>query len=308
MLLASTPLLLASCLRTDTYDLDNTTPPPAPVPGNSGGAELAALYSRDSTLPAGSDTTYVQRFTYDAQGRISILTGTDKTPGGDSVHFEFSYPGNDTLAQRIIAYDRDAPPYAHEYNDTLYLRYEAGRLACDSMVSGSAGNGGSFSHWTRYVYNGNSVFFYHLYNPLTSLDTAVNGFLTAPVYANGSIVAEQDDSAVYNPQTGAIRRLNPFATFSATYDSHPNPVFRTGRAYQKPFTDIEYFIELATDGTIPRYLPLQTMQTSRNYPGGILKTENSYVFRTDGLPYSRTTRVFEQGAWGAWETMYYLYR
>jgi hypothetical protein len=301
-------LFLTACQR-EVSDFPTTQPQvPNPV---TGGIRLVGLFTIDSTLPAGQDTTYIQRLTYDNAGRILTVTGTDKQPNGDSMHLQYNYPGSDTLASRIISYERyTAASAVGERFDTIFLKYEAGRLACDSTLQSNSPGGASFAQWIRYVYSGNNVFRYrnNAFSPPDPADTALIGYLSTPVFANGSITSQQDDSAVYNPQTGTIRVLSPYAVFTSTYDARQNPTFQAGRAYQMPCIDVEYFVELPTDGTIQRRLPLATQQTCHAYPGGIVKTNNRYVFRTDGLPLSRSTEVYELGTWTNWDTVYYIYQ
>ncbi|RYY89044.1 MAG: hypothetical protein EOO15_07235 [Chitinophagaceae bacterium] len=297
---------LVSCLRTDQYNLEETTPRTT-----NQESKLIAIYTQDSSLPAGRDTTYIQRFYYDATDRIVAVTGTNKQAGSDSFHLQYFYNGSDTLANRIISYERYTGPMNGIVLDTVYLRYQNGRLVSDSSVSGNGPGSTAFSQWVNYVYSGNSVFTYRQNSyspPLTAADTAIEGLFNTAVVVNGNTVAESSDSATYNPQTGIFRRTGSYATFTATYDVHSNPVFRIGRSYQVPIIPIEYFVDIYTDGAIPRNLPIETKHTSNVYPGGVIQTSNTYVFRSDGLPTSRTMRFFEQGTWTNWETAHYLYQ
>ncbi|GAB4094356.1 hypothetical protein [Flaviaesturariibacter terrae] len=298
--------VLSSCLRTDTYDIPATG---GSNPGTGTGTRLTGIYVLDSTLPPGLDTAYLQRYTYDGNGRILIVLGTDKQPGGDSAHYQYFYSGNDTLADRIISYERITGFGTQEYFDTLYLKYAAGKLVCDSLVRGPGAGTPAFSQWTRYIYLSNGIFSYRTddFTPNTN-DTAILGYLHTVASSNGSITSARDDSAFYNSRTGAVRVMNRYSDFSATYDMRANPSFQIGRAYQIPFADIEYFVELPTDGTISSRLPVTTQQTSNVYPGGIVKTSNTYVFGANGMPVSRSMRIFDQNGWGDWETVHFVYQ
>jgi YD repeat-containing protein len=304
-------LFLASCQR-EVSDLNNpTTANPTNNPLQPGSGRLVAMYARDSTRPAGQDTVYIHRLEYDASGRVvSITMSSKETANGDSTHHKFAYQGSDTLAYQISSYSRITGPFSYTSYDTLWPKYAGGRLISDSMVTRSSTSPNAFYQTTHYVYNSNTVFHYRhsMFDPpITAADTAINGILSSVTSTNGNITAETDDSAIYNPQTGAFRIGGRAGTFSATYDSRPNPAFVAGRAYRIPFVPVEYFIELYTDGTITGNLPLTSSQTNSVYTGGMIQTTNSYVFRADGLPASRTLKILDSGTWSS-DTLYYVYQ
>ncbi|RYD91034.1 MAG: hypothetical protein EOP50_14955 [Sphingobacteriales bacterium] len=294
-------------MRTDHYELDE----PPTTDTTAAGTRLSAVYSLDNTLPPGADTVFVQRYTYDAQGRIATIITSDKRSNGDSTYNAYFYNGSDTLAERIASYERYSGAMSGTVKDTLFISYANGRLVSDSMVRQGSGSAAPFSQWSRYVYVGNQVFMYYRksFDPaITPTDTAILGYLVTPVFTNGNITSQMDDSAVYNPQTQSIRTQGRYATLTATYDPRPNPMAQIGRAYRIPFLPIEFFAELAADGAIPKNLPIAAEQSSRAYPGGVVRSENNYTFRTDGLVRTRTMRFYEQGTWGDWQTFFYLYQ
>jgi YD repeat-containing protein len=304
-------LFLVSCQR-EVADLNNpTTTNPNNNPSQPGSGRLVAMYARDSTRPAGQDTAFIHRLEYDASGRVvSIMMSSKETTNGDSTHHKLAYQGSDTLAYLITTYSRITGPFSYTSYDTLWPKYAGGRLISDSMATRSSTAPNAFYQTTHYVYNGNNIFHYKhsMFDPpITAADTAIDGILSIVTYSNGNITAETDDSAVYNPQTGTFRTGGRAGTFSATYDSRPNPAFVAGRAYRIPYMPVEYFIELYTDGTITGSLPLTSRQTNVVYSGGTIQTANSYVFRADGLPASRTLKILDSGTWSS-DTIYYLYQ
>jgi hypothetical protein len=311
------PLVLAllctvcSCQRELSELNPNTVNPANPTPSTASSGRLVAVYSRDSTLPAGSDTTAIARITYDGSGRVLTFTNSDKQQGGDSLHFRYVYSGSDTLASSIISYERTTGPYADVRMDTSWLEYANGRLMADSVTSNTQLNPQPFYQVRRFAYSGNAVFLYryNLFTPRPSAtDTAIAGQRYTVTRTNGDITSQQDDSAYYNPQTGALRTISNIGQFTATYDTRPNPFFQAGRSFQIPFVDVEYFIELLTDGSITRHLPLSSTHVNSAYvPTGSVTQSHNYTFGTDGLPTKRVT-TFQQGGSTYTDTIYYLYQ
>jgi hypothetical protein len=307
-------LFLASCQREAT-DLGNPTTANPANPNNptqpAGSGRLVALYARDSTLPAGLDTLQIARLSYDASGRVASVIFSDKQPSGDSSHLGYLYAGSDTLASRITNYQRSTGPFAGDRYDTTWLEYANGRLMADSNTIGIQAGAPPYFQVRRFAYNGNSVFFYRYdtYQPRPSAtDTAIAGQLYTVTRTAGDITSQRDDSAYYNQLTGGFRFISNRGQYTATFDQRANPLFQAGRSFQAPFVDVEYFVEILTDGSITRRLPLTSTHTNRAYvPTGLVTVSHSYTFRPDGLPAKRITTEQSGGSTSNY-TIYYMYQ
>jgi hypothetical protein len=189
-----------------------------PPPPTSDSTLLWKYIEVDTTLPAGSDTTFVEIYTYDGQKRLSHFyvgfLGTEQNA-------DLFYSGNDTLPYKINSFLKD---FIDTYRDTIFYSFSNGWVTKDSMIRYD-GITNQFSQIRTQVYTPaghNTLFEYRHYSSLPAVapdeDKRSMIFTT---FQNGNITVQDDTTAVDLISSAAHEEVKYDDKINPLYESYP---------------------------------------------------------------------------------------
>lgn len=215
--------IISSCQKPVDLTLD---PPPPPPPPGSGPARLTTVIELDTTRVAPLDTVTIVKFKYDAQGRnyeIERLFYRDESniPFGRIVtggKIVFSFNGNDTVPQRLLAFKHINPSVGTEWNDTVYFKWDASaRLISDSMLTPDSRSPAPTPavrerYVTHYSYAADSIRMQGYYFDYTGTTTFARAVYVKKI--GGNVVEQRSATAPAVLDTTTIK---------VSYNAKPNP-------------------------------------------------------------------------------------
>src|SRR5262245_38815708 len=165
-LLTLLAILIVSCQK------ESSTEPPSNVGnGNNPPANDSILLSKyielDPTLPAGSDTTFQESYTYDNKKRLSHVH--TKFYGADETD-DFFYSGTDSLPVMIIRIWTSSQ--GNKQRDTTFYSYANGLINTDSTVTYNYTTN-QYAETSAFVYTlegNNTLFQYRLYSAVLPVE------------------------------------------------------------------------------------------------------------------------------------------
>ncbi len=231
----------------------------------------------DTSLAAGADTSTVINFTYDASGRISIISATYYNAGvvgPGRIHsvddIVYQYSGTSLMPSTVHEIYTGINPAIPADKDTIYLSYTGGYLSYDSIDYGGNYSVTSFEKLGTTRYRMKQRHLSAIPPPPEYIDTSyiyVN-------WVNGNLLKEIDSLWVHAPVPGFWE----VETTTVLYDNKPNPF--------KDISVVPYPAPLHTD--IPAFgarefvLPTTNNIISVNDDTGIYLL--TYEYGPTGLP------------------------
>lgn len=226
----------------------------------------------DTTEAPGADTVRIFDFDYDAQKKLSGYVHTIYEPGTSGpgrirayYRYQYAYRGTDTLPYRIIEELNDIRFPANNYTDTLFYFYQDG-----VVIKDSSGNVNEYftdeiiplSPTRTLLRQRNLV-------PPFGLSTDTTFIFTN--WQNGNLLQETD--SLWLPLLG----FYDISSFTAQYDTKPNPFKRLVLKYRIPFNkDVFTF---ALEGLVA-----PTANNMVFFDGDTGSLATRYQYRPDGLP------------------------
>jgi hypothetical protein len=284
-------------------------------PGTNEAPRLVAIYDIDTMGASQHDTLMRQYVSYDGLGRVSAFDSYTFGTQGDTLssqtlHIEYS--GGDTMAARSIIETRIYSGSPDKRYDTVYYRFQNGRLLSDS-VRLRAESGQVAMRVRRRSYSGDRVTETSM-SAFEQSGTADTTYATRRVWLNrvGPYLLSQLDSTEQQSIPGGTSYWSFEATMAPTVV--PNPLYAVLKSVTDDVQDGDDFTSLFYSLWTPRYMMEQISTTfSSWYPGGAglfrsgSTTRYQVTTRSDSYPV-RVRQVRTSGTGTEVHDYHYIYQ
>jgi hypothetical protein len=248
---------------------------------------LAAIYDIDTTQAAQPDTITRQYISYDVLGRVSAFDSYTFNPQGDTAFsqtFHIEYAGGDTMASRSIIQSQVYGSSPDTRYDTVYYRYQNGRLLFDS-VRLRAESGQVAMRVRRRSYSGNRV-------TETSMSTFEQAGAADTIYATRRVWVNRVGSYLLSQLDSTEEQRSAIGTSYWRFEANmtptvvPNPLYPVLKSVTDDVQDGDDLTSIFFSIWAPRYLMEQMSTTySSWFPGGV-----TGFGATSTIRYQATTR------------------